>query len=238
MRRGGVRGNGVRRPGGGGGGGGGLDSSRLAEDLAAFEKEEVARKERLPPTRHGRAKMAACGAWIAAVPYYLYTTPIFRPSLSWTRPRDLGQLAAVTLVGGGCLATAFRDLAEARARRIRDRRAQRALLRSSSSSSSSSSAPREEERRRADRTMLQCEKYAIVILNIVFLGMFLMMALYIIPKSPPPISNSSAISYGASVLVPTVLLRLFTVPIWRRLQPTSVKRRPRKQQQQRRQRQR
>ena len=141
MRRGGVRGNGVRRPGGGGGGGGGLDSSRLAEDLAAFEKEEVARKERLPPTRHGRAKMAACGAWIAAVPYYLYTTPIFRPSLSWTRPRDLGQLAAVTLVGGGCLATAFRDLAEARARRIRDRRAQRALLRSSSSSSSSSSSP-------------------------------------------------------------------------------------------------
>lgn len=212
-----------RRSGKNGGGGDDL----FTDDLEEFGKQRrAARAQRIPLSANGWSRMALTGASVAAVPYSIYTTALFYPSLSWSSPRDLGQMVFVTAIAGFCLTNAFRDLAEARARAIQSRQAQRALL------SLSPVAARRQRRDAGDANELNmplvvhdCEIYAMVMLSLVFLGMFLLTALYFVPKLAPP-TTSVASSHEVSVLLPAAALRFFAAPAWSQLQPKYVPRRP------------
>jgi hypothetical protein len=184
-------------------------SNSIELELAEALARRTARNCRYSLTPNGWSRMLVSGTWSAGLPFFLYTTPIFSPQMHWAEPRDMIQCLSVAGAGGLCLALACSVVAETRARRLLSRRDKLATRRQKDSNYIKTLP---------DDTMIMkdSEYYAIVMINMVFLGSYIFMALFLVPKFAC-LSTSTAASHAVSILIPAVLLCIAAGKIWRQL---------------------
>ena len=184
-------------------------SNSIEVELAEALAKRTARNCRHSLTPNGWSRMLVSGTWSAGLPFFLYTTPIFSPQMNWAEPRDMIQCISVAGTGGLCLALACSVVAETRARRLLSRRDKLATRRQNDRNYVNSLP---------DSTMIvkDSEYYAILMINLVFLGSYIFIALFLVPKFAF-LSTSTALSHAVSILIPAVLLCIAAGPVSRQL---------------------